>query len=322
MPEDVPIPPRRPFHRYFGLILSDQLLDSPFQVELEFDMSVKKQLLDVLVVRRMSSVRFDSSQLPDGLTDLADYNLITFKSHHEALNAWAIEELLGHYVNYRKIASDSVDEGRLLAESRFKTFAVCARRPAKLFRQIEPTRLSEGVYELLWGVRSVRVVVANELPESSQNTFVLLFSAAKKRIEYGAKGFRRRSDDISTVINELFQSYTTEGIPMPYTIDDFNMELFGRLPKAKQLKLVQSLNPEDVFQRFKPEERMQGLNPEERLKGLKPEERLKGLKPEERLQGLKPEEMLQSLSKKDIEEYLARMDPQPPPKPRKKRTSE
>jgi hypothetical protein len=117
----------------------------------------------------------------------------------------------------------------------------------------------------------------------------------------------------SSVISTQLQSYTTEGISMPYTIDDFNMELFGRLPKAKQLKLVQSLNPEDVLQRFKPEERMQGLNPEERLQGLKPEERL---------QGLKPEEMLQSLSKKDIEEYLARMNPQPPPKPRKKRTSE
>jgi len=37
----------------------------------------------------------------EGLEELAAHNLITFKSHQEALDDWALKELTGHYVNYR-----------------------------------------------------------------------------------------------------------------------------------------------------------------------------------------------------------------------------
>lgn len=46
-------------------------------------------------------------RLPNGLDDLADHNLITFKSHHEALDGWAMKELIGHYVASRKLVSSS-----------------------------------------------------------------------------------------------------------------------------------------------------------------------------------------------------------------------
>ena len=59
------------------------------------DLSLKKQLLDVM---------------PEGLEELAAHNLITFKSHHEALNDWALKELTGHYVNYRKQVSPSFQQ--------------------------------------------------------------------------------------------------------------------------------------------------------------------------------------------------------------------
>jgi hypothetical protein len=88
------------WHRLFGLLLTDFFTDSPFVVELEKDLSRHQQLLDVVILRRGKG-RF-ARRLPDGLDDLAAHNLITFKSHHEALDDWALKELTGHYVNYRK----------------------------------------------------------------------------------------------------------------------------------------------------------------------------------------------------------------------------
>ena len=39
----------RDWHRMFGLVLMDFFSGSPFKVEMELDMSLQKQLLDVLV---------------------------------------------------------------------------------------------------------------------------------------------------------------------------------------------------------------------------------------------------------------------------------
>jgi hypothetical protein len=79
------------WHRHFGLLLTDFFTGSPFVVELEKDLSIKKQLLDVVILRKGKG-RF-AERLPDGLDDLADHNLITFKSHHEALDDWALNDL-------------------------------------------------------------------------------------------------------------------------------------------------------------------------------------------------------------------------------------
>ncbi len=43
---------QRDWHRLFGLILTDFFSGTPFRVEMEKDLSLKKQLLDVVVVRR------------------------------------------------------------------------------------------------------------------------------------------------------------------------------------------------------------------------------------------------------------------------------
>ena len=44
-------------------------------------------------------------ELPDGLENLRKYNLLTYKSIHEPLDSWAIDELISYYVLYRKIIS-------------------------------------------------------------------------------------------------------------------------------------------------------------------------------------------------------------------------
>src|SRR5437016_742990 len=98
----------RDWHRLFGLLLTDFFTGSPFTVEVERDLSQQQQLLDVVIVRRGRG-RF-AGRLPDGLDDLAAHNLITFKSHREALDAGAVRELVSHFVAYRKLVSPSPSE--------------------------------------------------------------------------------------------------------------------------------------------------------------------------------------------------------------------
>jgi hypothetical protein len=122
----------RDWHRLFGLLLTDFFSDSPFTVEVERDLS-QQQFLDVVIVRRRRG-KF-AGALPDGLGDLGEHNLITFKSLGEALDDWAIRELLGSYVAYRKLVSPSPSD--LLPAARFRLYAVCARFPQRGF-QVSP----------------------------------------------------------------------------------------------------------------------------------------------------------------------------------------
>src|SRR4051812_40615145 len=111
----------RDWHRLFGLLLTDFFAGSPITVEVERDLSEQQQFLDEVIVRRGRS-RF-VGRLPDGLNELAEHNLITFKSHREALDDWAVRELVGHYVAYRKLVSPSPSD--LLPEDRFRLYGFC-----------------------------------------------------------------------------------------------------------------------------------------------------------------------------------------------------
>ena len=131
------------WHHRFGLLLKDFFTGTTCEVELERDLSVKSQFLDVLIIHKPAEPI--DRVLQDGLEGhLVEHNLITFKSHHEALTPFAILELLGHYVNLRKQISPSFDD--LLAEDRFRMFAVAARFPEGLARLVPLTEVREGVY--------------------------------------------------------------------------------------------------------------------------------------------------------------------------------
>lgn len=62
-------------------------------MEVELDLSAQRQFLDVVVLRSEDG-QF-AGRLPHGMDSLAAHNLITFKSHHEALDDWAMKELVG-----------------------------------------------------------------------------------------------------------------------------------------------------------------------------------------------------------------------------------
>src|SRR5438094_6063966 len=144
------------WHRLFGLLLTDFFAGSPFIVELEKDLSIKKQLLDVVILRKQSGDF--AGRLPDGFDNLAIHNLLTFKSYWEALDDWALKELTGHYVNYRKQVSPTLKA--LLPEVEFRLYAVCSRYPHNLASAVTLRPVQHGVYECRRGTDLIHVVVA------------------------------------------------------------------------------------------------------------------------------------------------------------------
>jgi hypothetical protein len=166
---------QRDWHRLFGLVLTDFFAGSPFAVDVERDLSTQQQLLDVIIIRRGKGRM--AVRLPDGLAELAGHNLVSFKSHREALDGWAMKDLLGRYVAYRKLASPAT--GALLAEDRFRLYAVCARFPHNLSSQVPWQERQPGVYDCRWGTDSVRVVVAGQLPRQPHNAPLHLCSAPR-----------------------------------------------------------------------------------------------------------------------------------------------
>ncbi len=287
------------WHRLFGLTLTDFFHDTSYKVEIEKDLSLIRQLLDVVVVERRPCEAPEPEMLPDGLEDLSAHNLVTFKSHWQALDHWAVEELAGHYVNYRKQASPSLD--KLLPEDDFRLYAVCARFPRKLSKQCEFRRLKQGVYDFTWGVRSVRIIVTGQVRKAERNLLWLLFSAVPDKVMYGAWRYRWKIRT-SRVVKRLLEKCIVEEVFMTYTMEDFNREI-----KDEVLQSLTEEDIEDLLKRLGPEDLLKRLGPEERLRGLGPEERLRGLGTEERLRGLGTEEILKVLKPEEIEKYLEKI---------------
>jgi hypothetical protein len=244
----------RDWHRLFGLLLIDLFTDSPFTVEVERDLSQQQQLLDVVVVRRGRG-RF-VGRLPDGLEGLVEHNLITFKSHREALDDWAVRELVGHYVAYRKLVSRSPSE--LLPPEHFGLYAVCARFPHNLPGQVPWQERQAGVYDCRWRLDVVRVVVAGELRREAHNAPLHLFSASPELVGFGQGAYRRRSEDTSLLLGQLFERFRREGFAMAYTMEDFKRqyvkECFPLLTAEEQREVLKRLPPEELLGVLSPEQ--------------------------------------------------------------------
>ncbi len=233
------------WHRLFGLVLTDYFTGSPFEVQIEPDLSLQQQFLDLVIVRRGKGSF--KEKLPDGLDDLGRHNLVTF-SHRDALDGWAMSELVGHYVSYRKLISPSVDD--LLPEGHFQLYAVSARYPHNLAQQVPWKQTRPGVYHCHWGTERIRVVVARELPQTENNAPLHLFAADVERVKYGRNHYQQRSERTSSLLNQLFEKYKGEGSPMPYTMDDFirdyTIERFKKATPEERLAALRSVPPEEL----------------------------------------------------------------------------
>src|SRR5262249_32785269 len=245
-----------PWHRLFGLSLVDFFRGLPVTVELEKDLSLKLQLLDVVILRKGPEPL--PCRLPDGFEDLAPHNLVTFKSYQEALDGWALNEQVGHYVNYRKQVSPSMQE--LLLETDFRLFAVSVRFPQALARQVALTPVQPGVYEVRHFTGVIRVIVIHELPPLEHNALLHLFSARADLVQYGATHYRLHSEETSTLLLQLFQRYHLEVHLMPDALEE--------------LKQFARETIDELLRTLPPEERLKGLSLHDRLEGLSADELL------------------------------------------------
>ncbi len=287
------------WHRLFGITLLDYFSGSNYEVELEKDLSTQKQLLDVLIIKRTAGQPLD--QLPDGLENLSKHNLLTYKSHHEPLDSWALKELLGHYVNYRKQTPSGLKNKELLPEANFQLYAVCTRYPQQLIKEVPLVKIQNGVYEAIGGFNStVRIIVTSKVPKTAKNTLWQLFSGVAALFKYAQGRHCWRNPKTSTVVNQMYQYYTTEEVFMPYTMEDYHRE--AKVFLINQVKE----NLDMVLEELPPEEILKRLSPDDIVKRLSPDDIVKRLSPETRLQGLSPEV---------IEAYLAKLK-----KPRKRKS--
>ncbi|HYT92256.1 MAG TPA: hypothetical protein VEL76_26315 [Gemmataceae bacterium] len=190
---------------------------------------------------------------------------MSFKSRHEPLDAWAMKELVGADVAYRKLVSPSPTN--LLPEDQFALYAVAARFPHNLSGQIPWLKVQEGVYNCLWGTDTIRVVVAGELPREPHNAPLHLFSAAPELVDFGRSAYQRRSANTSALLGLLFEKLQGEGFAVSFTMEDFQRqyakEHFAQLTPAERAEVLKALPPE---------ERLAGLPPEQRLAGLSAEQ--------------------------------------------------
>jgi hypothetical protein len=214
-----------------------------------------------------------------------------------------MKELVHHDVAYRKLVSPPPSD--LLPDEQFGLYAVSARLPHNLSAQVPWQQRQAGVYDCQWGTDTIRVVVAGELPREPHNALLHLFSASPELVEFGGGNYRRRSEQTSRLLGQLFDWLRGEGFDVSFTMEDFNRqyikEHFARLTPQERREALQSLpvqEQQDVFQALPPE---------------KQQEVLQALPMERRLAGLSAAEISQYL------ERLAASHPSAPRKPRRKR---
>ena len=232
--------------------------DTNVEVETELDLSLKKQLLDLVIIRKglVQLLR----RLPDGFDDLRTYNLVTFESYQEALDAWAMCELIGHYVNCRKRFRPSMDD--LLFEEDFRLFAVCAPLPA----EVDPASGTDrprrrGLRGACPGsghphYRRRRIARGGAQRDAPP------VHARQELLRYGKEHYRPRSTETSTLLYQLFKAYSEDPA------------------MSEKLKEFVRQSIDELLRELPAEERLKGLPAEERLKGLSADEVAGALPPE------------------------------------------
>lgn len=99
------------WHRLVGKGLSDLLAGLPFLVVQEMDLSARRSQLDFALIRIVQGAppsdlaprHWRWPDLPDGLTDLSEHNLITYRSPGSSAKLATLWELVGYMVDYLKL---------------------------------------------------------------------------------------------------------------------------------------------------------------------------------------------------------------------------
>lgn len=276
------------WHELLGKALADALMGLPYSISSEEELALRSQRLDVLIIEQSPSPQrlvAPPAERPDGLEDLAAHNLLSFKAAGQSFNAWAAEELISHFVTYRKLASiralrqlpvgddtpiaEPSQRYPLLPVEQFRCYAIATRFPRNLVKQLPSKSCQKtaksGLYQLRFGTRTLRLVVINQLELHPRNAPWGLFATDDTHWQAAYRAYRPRSDIGAHLHNLIAYHRLGEG-NMAHTQEDM---------KRDAREWLKSFLPE-----LDPEDRLKGLDPEDRLRGLDPEDRLKGLDPQ------------------------------------------
>jgi hypothetical protein len=271
------------WHHVLGNALRDHFTGTCYSVGIDRELKIK-QFVDILIIEENKGENRDHSL--KGFENLSKYNVITYKSLRQPLDSWALDELTGYYVLFRKMISP--DQDKLISEEEFKLYGIATRFPEKLNKHEALEYKSPGVYEIKRGSRKIEILVICEMPREKRAALWQMFNTNPDMIEYGLSEYKwKREDYRKAVLNELIEKYKEEGIKMSYTEQDFFRDVAF-----------------DTIQYLTPEERLQGLQADQVLKSFKPEERLKGLQADQVLKNFGAEELLKCLSAEEIRAYL------------------
>ncbi|MCK5716248.1 MAG: hypothetical protein KAH77_02080, partial [Thiomargarita sp.] len=256
------------WHHTFGVTLIDYFTHSNYKVDLEKEVSLKKQYLDIAIIRKVAGTPL--KEIATGLETLIEYNLFTYKSLREALDRWAIEELIGYYSNYRKIISPSLQ--KLLPESQFKLYAICTRYPEKLFgnKDLKKEQVDTGLYDITWGARIIQIIVLSQISKKKHNALWQLFSGNSDGFIFGNEHYNWQCPEEKAALNQLFDLYKQEGAKMPYNMIEFTKEFTREhlhlLPHRDRLhgmsagEVVKQFSVHDVVTQFSTGDRLHGMS--------------------------------------------------------------
>ena len=154
-------------------------------------------------------------------------------------------------MNYRKVIGRR-EKGN---GEDIRLYAVSTRYPVKLLAGVSTKKVVQGVYEIQILSRKIRIIVLSRLPLSQRNAVLAFFSFDPESVKFALENYKWNKNDSSTVINQLLEKYSLEGIAMPYTMEQFQKDYI----KAH----IGVLDPEEILSKFKAEDRLKGLRAEE-----------------------------------------------------------
>jgi len=280
------------WHRLFGLSWADFFYGLPVNVEVEKDLSLKQQYLDVVIVRLGSEPL--TIPLPDGFDVLGPHNLISFKSFQETLDGWALNELLGHYVNYRKQVSPTMRD--LLPETDFRLFMVCARFPHNLADQVSLVEVRAGVYDVRHFGGTIRLIVVGQLPCEEPNAVLCLFSGRDDQRSYGAKTYHPRSLEGSSFLLQLFKGHPKELLSMPYTLADLARDTLAELLPNATVEDLKAVPVEKRLESVPMAQRIESVPMAQRIESVPMAQRIESVPMAQRLEGVSADELVKGLS--------------------------
>ena len=233
---------RKQWHRILTTVLGCEVARFAYRLESEVDVSIP-QILDAAIVSverndELATVE-NSRELPDGLTDLQAYNLVTIKIE-ETLDLEALKELISYEVLYRKTFAKSAKKmsaWKKLPEKKLGLYAISARQPSipEMKKILKPTGTS-GVFtvDLLGEELVITVIVPWKTQRIPRNAIWQLVSLHPDHMKFGAENFDWNFPSGGVIYNSIADYLNKQGIKMA-TLED-NIAALARINTANYLK--------------------------------------------------------------------------------------